>query len=250
MHCTENTTLKQKDEALEGIVHVMQREIQSFKTILGPWYRSGMSPGVPRVQDDSTCQGFAGPSTSWTVSQRAQALFASDSFDTILPSSHTTDAEHDALAAYFPVPSSDVVYGPHHHNRMHAHRASVGMIDMPAHPVQRSLPLTPAVAPLNLSTSLEGSFVGLREAVAAVSASVDSLARRNDIALTNESMRTNEEVGSLKYAVHGTRPQVRFGLVDAVPCWALITSSSVCSLPLFRGHVELSLSLHACLLGI
>ncbi|KAF9232743.1 hypothetical protein BU15DRAFT_54684 [Melanogaster broomeanus] len=214
MHSAENTALKQKVEALEGIVHVMQREIQSLKTILGPWYRSGMSPGGPRVQDDSTFQGFAGPSTSRTVPQRAQALFASDPFDTISPSSHTTDAEHDALAAYFPLPSSDAVYGPHHHNRMHAHRASLGMIDMPTHPVQRSLPLAPAVAPLNLSTSLEGSLVGLRESVAAVSASVDSLARRNDIALTNESMRINEEVGSLKYAVHGIRLQLHRLMMD------------------------------------
>ncbi|KAF9232747.1 hypothetical protein BU15DRAFT_67207 [Melanogaster broomeanus] len=177
-HSAENT-----------IVHVMQREIQSLKTILGPWYRCGASPGGPRVQDDSTFQGFSGPSTSRTVSRCAQALFASDSFDTILPSSHTTDAEHDTLAAYFPLPSSDAVYEPHHHNRMHAHRASLGRTDMPAHPVQRSLLLTAAVAPLNLSTSLEGFLVGLRESIAAVSASVDSLSRRDDIALTNESMR-------------------------------------------------------------
>ncbi|KAF9231727.1 hypothetical protein BU15DRAFT_68094 [Melanogaster broomeanus] len=159
-HSAENTALKRKIEALEGIVHVMQREIQSLKTILGPWYRSGMSPGGPSVQDDSTFQGFAGPSTSRTVSQRAQAPFASDPFDTILPSSHTTDAEHDALAAYFTLPSSDAVYELHHHNRMHAHRASMGMTDTSAHPVQRSLPLTPAVTPLNLSTSLERSIVG------------------------------------------------------------------------------------------
>jgi hypothetical protein len=73
---------------------------------------------------------------------------------------------------------------------------------------QRALPLIP-VAPLNLSTSLEGSLSGLRDSISAVSASVDSLARRNDIALTNESMRVNEELGSLKYAVHGIRLQVR-----------------------------------------
>ncbi|KAF9222708.1 hypothetical protein BS17DRAFT_755833 [Gyrodon lividus] len=214
----ENISFKKKVQALEGMVHVMQREMQSLKTILGPWYRTDMqrtnrqdSLYVYNQDDSTTSQGFAGPSTHRTVPQRVQAPFMADPFDTVFPPSHTIDASHDALAPYFPLPSSDVVYGPHDHNRMHI-RPSGGMIDMHAHPGQRSLPLTP-VAPLNLSASLEESLVGLRESIAAVSASVDSLARRNDIALTNENMRINEELGSLKYVVHGIRLQVRFRLV-------------------------------------
>ncbi|KAF9231615.1 hypothetical protein BU15DRAFT_82183 [Melanogaster broomeanus] len=36
MHSAEDTALKQKVQALEGTAHVMQREIQSLKTILAP----------------------------------------------------------------------------------------------------------------------------------------------------------------------------------------------------------------------
>lgn len=195
----ENIVLKQRVQALEGIAHVMQREIQSFKTILGPWYRSDVqrtSRGRVHVPEDNNHQGFAGPSLSRAVAQRAQVPTAPDRFDTI-------DAEQDAFASFFP--PADVVYDNHSHT--HA-RTSGGLLDLQSHPGQRSLPLTP-VAPLNLSTSLEGSLISLRDSVATVAASVDSLARRNDIALTNENMRINEELGSLKYAVHGIRLQVR-----------------------------------------
>jgi hypothetical protein len=92
------------------------------------------------------------------------------------------------------------------HNYHRSRQSFSGVADL--HMSQRALPLTP-VAPLNLSTTLEGTLNGLRDSVSAVSASVDSLARRNDIALTNESVRINEELGSLKYAVHGIRLQVR-----------------------------------------
>ena len=179
----------------------MQREMQSFKTILGPWYHSEVQRTNRadvrhvHVPDDSNLQGFSGPSLSRTAIQRTQVLTPPDPFDTI-------DAEHDAATSFF-LPPETLFDG-----RIHTHsRTSGGLLDIQSHPGQRSLPLTP-VAPLNLSTSLEGSLVGLRDSVTAVAASVDSLARRNDIALTNENMRINEELGSLKYAVHGIRLQV------------------------------------------
>lgn len=199
----DNTALRQRIQALEGTVHLMQREMQSLEAILGPWYR----PEVQRtgradahdhhvhVPDGGTLQGFAGSSLSRNIPRRGQAPAAMDPFDMI-------DAEQDAVAPFFP--PSDVVYDNQGH--MPA-RMSGGLLDMQSHPGQRSLPLTP-VAPLNLSTTLEGSLVGLRDSITAVAASVDSLARRNDIALTNENMRMNEELGSLKYAVHGIRLQV------------------------------------------
>lgn len=196
----ENTALKQRVQALEGMAHLVEREIQSFKTILGPWYHSEVDrtsrAGVHHtIPDDNHLQGFAGPSLHRTVGQRTQVPAVPGPFESI-------DAELDAVASFFP--PADAVYDNHGH--MHA-RTSGGLLDIQSHPGQRSLPLTP-VAPLNLHTSLEGSLAGLRDSVTAVAASVDSLARRNDIALTNESMRINEELGSLKYAVHGIRLQV------------------------------------------
>ncbi|KAG9316275.1 hypothetical protein JVU11DRAFT_2305 [Chiua virens] len=200
----ENTALKQRVETLEGILHLMQREMQISRSILGPWHRSeiqrtnrGDARHVP-VSDDSN---FAGPSLSRNAGQRTQVTTVPDSFEAM-------GAELDA-ASFFP--PADVVYD-NHHGHTHA-RTPSGLLDIQSHPGQRSLPLTP-VAPLNLSTSLEGSFSGLRDSITAVAASVDSLARRNDIALTNENMRINEELGSLKYAVHGIRLQVHRLMMD------------------------------------
>jgi hypothetical protein len=55
---------------------------------------------------------------------------------------------------------------------------------------------------------LEGSLAGLRESIVTLTGSVDSLARQHDIALTNETMKLNEELLSLRANVHGLRMQV------------------------------------------
>lgn len=87
----------------------------------------------------------------------------------------------------------------------------------PAGPsVQPSLsgpPPQSPVAPLDISTTLEGSLVGMRESIVTVSAAVDSLSRRQEVALTAESMRTTEEIRSLRAVIHGLRLQVRTNLV-------------------------------------
>ena len=67
---------------------------------------------------------------------------------------------------------------------------------------------TTTVAPLNLSTTLEGALTGLREAIVALSASVDSLGRRQEVSAMTEAMRTAEEIRSLRAVVHGLRMQV------------------------------------------
>jgi len=67
-----------------------------------------------------------------------------------------------------------------------------------------------AVAPLNLSTTLEGSLVGLRESLVTLSAALESQGRRQELALTTEGLRFSEEVGSLKAIVQGLRMQVSF----------------------------------------
>lgn len=67
------------------------------------------------------------------------------------------------------------------------------------------------VAPLNLSTTVEGSLVGLRESLVTLSAALESQGRRLELAFTTEGLRVNEEVGSLKAIVQGLRMQVGFG---------------------------------------
>jgi hypothetical protein len=88
---------------------------------------------------------------------------------------------------------------------MPTHPASPGGWDHPHHTRPGS---QHTVAPLNLSTTLEGSLAGVRESVVALGATVDSLGRRNDIALTTEALRLNEEIMSLRANVHGLRMQV------------------------------------------
>lgn len=197
--------MKQKIKTLESVVQTMRKEIQTFKHVLGPWFRSDIQgPTTPIAApslnsfDQPTLSAVAGPSSSRTA---ANNLPSGDQGELNFPAGHHHHHhEVDALALYFPSPPEHTFPESHHYPR------SRGMVDPLAS--QRALPLIP-VAPLNLSTSLEGSLSGLRDSISAVSASVDSLARRNDIALTNESMRVNEELGSLKYAVHGIRLQVR-----------------------------------------
>ena len=69
------------------------------------------------------------------------------------------------------------------------------------------------VAPLNLSTTVEGSLVGLRESLVTLSAALESQGRRQELALTTEGLRFSEEVGSLKAIVQGLRMQVSFCII-------------------------------------
>ncbi|KAG1735154.1 uncharacterized protein EDB91DRAFT_1145567 [Suillus paluster] len=214
---SENAALKQKIYSLESIIQTMRREIQTFRTVLGPWYRSNtqdQDQSPPNQITHPSINTFdhpfsASPGPSFRPPNQAQQPFSADHGDFIFPAANTntnTNTEVDALAPYFPLEH------PFPESQNHRSRRSISGIADP-HMSQRTLPLTP-VAPLNLSTSLEGSLSGLRDSVAAVSASVDSLARRNDIALTNESIRLNEELGSLKYAVHGIRLQLHRLMMD------------------------------------
>jgi len=68
------------------------------------------------------------------------------------------------------------------------------------------------VAPLNLSTTVEGSLVGLRESLVTLSAALESQGRRLELAFTTEGLRVSEEVGSLKAIVQGLRMQVSLGI--------------------------------------
>ncbi|KAG1788016.1 uncharacterized protein HD556DRAFT_1405973 [Suillus plorans] len=209
---TENAALRQKVYALESVVQTMRRDIQTFTNVLGPWYRSHIQSETPPITPSSinafdhlfsAPPGPSSSSSSRTTTNQAQPSFSADHGEL------TAHNDIDALAPYFPLPHEHAFQESHNNPR--SRRSFSGIVD--PHLSQRTLPLTP-VAPLNLSTSLEGSLSSLRDSIAAVSTSVDSLARRNDIALTNESMRLNEELGSLKYAVHGIRLQLHRLMMD------------------------------------
>ena len=74
----------------------------------------------------------------------------------------------------------------------------------------RSAPQSTAVRipPVDYTTSLDGALSGIRSSIVALSTSLDALERKQNIALTTENLRMNEEVGALRAIVHGLRMQV------------------------------------------
>ncbi|EGN99856.1 hypothetical protein SERLA73DRAFT_51998 [Serpula lacrymans var. lacrymans S7.3] len=234
----ENAALRQRVANLEGVVQSMAREVRICKTVLGPWYHAeGMNSSPPSAL----------PSGSGSASAAHQL----DAFDAFYPSSTPTDP--DPLSLYFPPPSEAPSPVPDPHSAAYAAARSFvgvggdagvgGHIGVPTHghvqgrgpwhgqghghgynanghgyphtqiQTHHAHPPTP-VAPLNLNTTLEGTLSSLRESISALSASLDSLSRRNEIALTNEAMRTNEDVASLRYGMHGIRVQVHRIMMD------------------------------------
>ncbi|KJA27903.1 hypothetical protein HYPSUDRAFT_130585 [Hypholoma sublateritium FD-334 SS-4] len=64
------------------------------------------------------------------------------------------------------------------------------------------------VAALEVGPSLEGTLAGLRESVVGLAAGVESVGRRGEIALTNETLRLGEEMMSVRAQMQGLRMQV------------------------------------------
>jgi outer membrane murein-binding lipoprotein Lpp len=202
----ENTTLRCKVEALEGIVQTMRHEMHAAKTALGPWYRpEGWYPPLSH-QTTSTEQPFharARPTSlasSSTPSSTSFVPFGS-------PNPSTSAAASNALASYFPPEADESLPSLPWLERRINTSSSGPSPDPNGRPYHEPTPHTP-VAPINLSTTLEGSLESLRESVVTLSASVDSLARRHDIELRNETLRANEEISRLNYIMNGLRMQV------------------------------------------
>jgi hypothetical protein len=124
----------------------------------------------------------------------------------------STSTTSNALAPYFP-PEADENLPWLERRLNHTSLNGSSPSDTSGHPYHESMAHTP-VAPINLSTTLEGSLDSLRESIVTLSASVDSLARRHDIELRNETLRTNEEISRLNYTMNGLRMQVHNIMMD------------------------------------
>nr|GAT56275.1 TRAF-type zinc finger protein [Mycena chlorophos] len=191
----ENNILRHKIAALEDTLFSQRRELQSVKDALGPWYRPD-GPGFPGIG--------LGIATDDLPSDERQQL--SSGFGDAAPP--------DDLAAYFPseaaaaTPSNRATESQQQHLRpaVVSLGASAGT---PGAGIARQY-----IAPLNLSTSLEGTLVGMRESVVSLGSALDSFGRRADIALSNETMRLNEEIMSLRASMHGLRMQVHTIMMD------------------------------------
>ncbi|KAJ7076346.1 hypothetical protein B0H15DRAFT_893387 [Mycena belliarum] len=220
----ENLVLRHKVDTLESTVHTMKRELQSVKTALGPWYRPDGAYAYSRPSADLPPDLQPASASSSMTRRYSQAGDAPPTRPMATPFDHAP--RQDVYAAYFPSEAPEEPYPPAAFD-LAARRRTLpagwephfgnlspnAPAPAPAHAHGRPAAQL-AVAPLNLSTTLEGALAGMRESVVALGGAVDSLGRRNDIALTNEALRLNEEVMSLRANVHGLRMQARLIMMD------------------------------------
>jgi len=154
---------------------MLRREMEAVKCALGPWMRAEGSSARRDVPE--------GPSV---ISRRESVNLASQEAGDV----HGEGFPPIRAAPATPRPMyapSNIVTVPH---------------------------LSSVVAPLDLGTTVEGTVNGLRESVLALAAGVDSLGRRSEIALTNESFRFGEEIMSLRASINGLRMQVHTMMME------------------------------------
>ncbi|KAF8070591.1 hypothetical protein FPV67DRAFT_1756514 [Lyophyllum atratum] len=243
----QNILLRHRVDLLEGLLHGFKRDMNAVKRALGPWFRVGEGVEANANRDRSyfsTELPVGAQPTSASTSNAAEGSTAPEGlppypyprphqhphayqypfpYTTVAPMPHA-----DSLAPYFPAEVDDAT--PFHSarrapppasaNPVRPHR-SPSSVEFVTPPTQGYDPHTPypaphpsLVAPLNLGTTLEGTLHGLRDSVLGLAASVDSMGRRHEIALTNETSRMAEEVGGLRAGVHGLRMQIHAIMMD------------------------------------
>lgn len=206
----ENDILRHKVESLEGMLRSAQREIRNVKTTLGPWHRPHPQPTAtyhhtpphaPRPDDEFDPAGFNFGSPNPTPPPNAPYHL----HPSLSGVSHNTSSSAASIADYFPPEEPRV--------RSRSARSSSTSALSGYYPADYNTTGNPPnitrspVAPLDLSTTLEGSLTSLRESLVTLSSAVESQGRRQELALTTEGLRINEEVGSLKAVIHGLRMQ-------------------------------------------
>jgi hypothetical protein len=237
----ENILLKHKVEALEGMVHTMKREMHAVKIALGPWYRpdaANRSSVLAASDTPSTTQ--SNPSRRFSMRDAAAisslTSISTDGSASIIPAAGTGP---DILAPYFPpaaTPPSPQLDQQHVRDMRARHRHSTSIAHFtdlsagyPHHPSMHhanfARPILQnhnTIPPINLGTTLEGSLQSIRESIVILSASLDSVTRHQDLALTNETLK-NEEMMSLKASIHGLRMQVSLSPSSGIGRLNLIT---------------------------
>lgn len=178
--------------------------LESIQSVIG----SELSPETSNLQSAATMQPTAPIFDHFRVENRVGFEDGS--------SSQLSGWQHALPPDSMPSNPSPGIYSPNQppiSGSIHSHLAS-----LPSVPWNRPQ-FTPSinrhiVAPLNLSTTVEGSLVGLRESLVTLSEALESQGRRLDLALATEGLRASEEVGSLKAIVQGLRMQVHAIMMD------------------------------------
>ena len=163
------------------MVQTLRKEMSAIRNALGPWFSASYQVG----------SGF-GPSELPIGMQHYAA-----------GPSQPTSVREDPLAPYFP-PAESVVQATGHRSPSSVFRdtaySRTGMMGV--------------VAPLDLGTTLEGTLVGLRESMMELAVGIDSVGRRSEIGLTNETLRLGEEIMSVRAQMHGLRMQMHGMMMD------------------------------------
>lgn len=197
----QNFILRQRVDTLENLVTTFRREMSAVKHALGPWMQVSNpsryhSTELPMSVQPATASTSGGDGT--VGGEYSQPRYQPYNAASSLPSA-------DSLAPYFPAEDEiSTTYRASHQQ----HRRTLSGANHPPHAYEAYTPTHPLVAPLDLSTTLEGTLHGLRESVVGLATGVDALGRRQEIAMSNEATRMAEEVGSLRLNLQGLRMQV------------------------------------------
>ena len=191
-------------ENLESAVGVLKGDVRVLGGVVGPWMRGAQMQMRERggamnvnVGGGYSVRGAEAPGPS-TENMADPTLGAQAGEGGGASSSSSAAPErNDDLASYFP---------SEHPMR---HRSTSSADAFPGMPSGRSV-----VAPLDLGGTLERTLVGLRESVVGVAANLDSVGRRGEIALANETLRLGEEMMSVRAQMHGLRMQVHGMMMD------------------------------------
>ncbi|KAJ3842914.1 hypothetical protein EV361DRAFT_470823 [Lentinula raphanica] len=214
----QNDLLKQKADMLESQLRVAQFELRCAQRALGPWFQNSEPRSTSVHSPPARLPSVSTQSTGALSS--SHPYMASDSqasIDHYFPEVLSLSPTREELRAPPPAPERPQ-FGPSV-TLPHASFSGASVQNWQGTAYLTS-PTGPrpstqnVVAPLDLSTTLEGSLEGLRESIVSLSASLDSLGRRNEIALANETLRLNEEVLSLRAALQGLRMQVHTIMMD------------------------------------
>lgn len=188
----ENIALREHVTTLKAHIQVLHQDVATAKQLLGPWYRLEVPPSAP--------QPISAPSEMTVPLERAtnRRRLSNPLSCGILGFLNRPSEDGDLLNS---PPFSFYSQGGLPPTRGEGLSVSV------LNDFTRSQPQSP-IPPINFDTTLEGSLNSLRNSIVQLSASLDTVSRRQDMNFTTEMLRMHEEVGSLRAIVHGLRMQV------------------------------------------
>ncbi|KAG6836848.1 hypothetical protein H0H93_002289 [Arthromyces matolae] len=193
----QNTILQHRVHALENLVSTLRREMNAVRHALGPWMQD---PNVNSSGYQTTTPSVRIQATTSSTTSRVGHVSEEQQYDA--SSLHSANP----LAAYFP---TEHEFTTTYRTPSRQHRTSSSVhLPFQAYDQYPIAPTHPLVAPLNLSTPLEGTLHGLRESVVGLATGMDALGRRQELALSNEATRVGEEMGGLRVGLQGLRMQV------------------------------------------